>query len=356
MKIGLDLRFFEDGNMFSNFVRELIIDFIKLSPENEYNIYTNSKCDLIELPNICIQKVDIKIWSLKEQTKFYKILKKDNNTLMLFFDIHKPLRYKGEYYIFIPSLNNIYYQDFKKYSEKYKYLFFLNKSLKNAKKIICFDENTKDELTERLDIDGKKVSILTPFFTNQKELEKSHNIKIDIKTKNNIKNDFFIYNWWFWIEKNIDRLISVFERLNKTNKKIDLVVFWDELSKDLNIRNLVISKNMQNNIHFLWEIKNEEKRNYYSSSLWVIFPSLYEPFPFSLNEAIFYNTKILTSNLKNIKDIFWNHAYYFSPISASSIIENINLFYWNKSKVDYSSIIKKINSENTIKDLKKIIN
>lgn len=355
MKIGLDLRFLKSQDLFSDFIEELAIELINKSPENEYNIYTNSDLKIEKSENIKIHKINIQVWSLKEQTTFYKILKKDKNTLMLFFDIHKPVMYSDEYYIFIPSLSNIYYQDFKKYSQKYLYLFLLNQAIKKSKKIICFDENTKDELSERLDIDEEKISILTPFFTWKTMLNNKSNIKIDIRVKNWIENDFFIYNWGIWIEKNLDRLIWVFERLNNTNKKIDLVIFWEQISKDINIRNIIISKNIQNNVHFITDIKDAEKINYYSSSLWVIFPSLYEPFPFSLNEAVFYNTKILSSNLKNIENIFKEKAYYFSPISSSSIIDNINKFYLNKTKINYSSILKNINSDNTIKELIKII-
>ena len=355
MKIGLDLRFLKPWALYSDFVKELVLSLAKKTPDTKYNIYLNQPLNTSGLSNIIVQQVNIKIWSLKEQVSFYKILKKDSNNIVIFFDIHKPIFYKDEYYIIIPSLSNIYYQDFKKAHQKYKYLFFLNKTIDNAKKIICFDENTKDELSERLDIVECKTSILTPFFTWKEILERSNNLKLDIKPKNNIKNDYFIYNWWLWIEKNLDRLINVFERLNESTKKVDLVIIWSHISNNVELRDLVISKNLQNNVHFLWGLKNEEKRNYYISSLWVIFPSLYESFPFSLNEAIFFNTRIIASNLKNNKDILWNYAYYFSPISSSSIIENINKFFANKTKVNYSEVLNNINPENTVKQLIKII-
>jgi len=84
---------------------------------------------------------------------------------MIFFDIHKPIMYKKDYYIFIPSLKRIYYQNFNTYFKKYKYLYFLKWSTKYAQKIICFDENTKDELSERLDIKENKIFLLKQFFT-----------------------------------------------------------------------------------------------------------------------------------------------------------------------------------------------
>ena len=135
MKIWLDLRFIKDQDLYSDFIEELAIELIKNTPENQYIIYTNNDLKIKENKNVKLSRVNIKKWSLSEQTRFYKILKKDNNALMLFFDINKPLLYKKEYYIFIPTLSKVYYQDFKKYSQKYKYLYLLSKSVKNASKI-----------------------------------------------------------------------------------------------------------------------------------------------------------------------------------------------------------------------------
>ena len=39
------------------------------------------------------------------------------------------------------SLKDIYYQNFSNYISKYKYLYLLEKNLKNSRKVICFDEN-----------------------------------------------------------------------------------------------------------------------------------------------------------------------------------------------------------------------
>jgi len=357
MKIGLDLRFLKEDDLYSDFVIEMITKLVIESDKNTYNIYVNNNLLNIKSSKyININTVNIGIWSIKEQISFNKILNKDDNNLVLFFNIHKPLLYKKDYYLFIGSLNKVYYQNFKSLYKKHRYLYLLNKSTKNAQKIICFDENTKDELSERLDIKEEKIYTITPFFTWAKKHRNITPLNIDIKTKNNITNDFLIYNWWVWIEKNIDRLVKVIHELNDNNKKIDLIILWDDIAWDLKIRDLIISENMQNNIHFLWRIKDEEKIHYYNSSIWVIFPSLYESFPFHLNEAIFYNTNIIAGNIKSIKNILWDSISYFFPISTSNMIENTTLFLNKKTKINYKNILNKINPENTIKELIKIIN
>jgi hypothetical protein len=57
-------------------------------------------------------------------------------------------------------LKKISYNDFKGYFEKYSYLFMLENSIKSANKVICFDDNSKNELIERFNIDEEKINLL----------------------------------------------------------------------------------------------------------------------------------------------------------------------------------------------------
>lgn len=360
MKIWLDLRLL-NNNLYSDFIIDIINTIIKLNireePLKKYNLYINNLDIKSSFDCINIKKIWAENWSFKEQTFFLNILKKDNNDLMIFFDHHKPIFYYWEYYTIINSLKDVYYQNFNNSFSKLKYLYLLKKNLKNSSKIICFDSNSKDEFIEMLNIEEKKINILSPFFIN-KSILLTDEFKIDVRTKYNIKNNFLIYSWGDWIEKNVDRLINALFRLNKENNiKIDLVILWEEISKNINLRNLIIYKKLQNNIHFLWGLKINEKLFIYENSLWVIFPSLYESFPFKLSEPLFLNKPLIVSNLENIKNILWNNAHYFSPISTSSMVNAINKFIikWNKT-IDYSDVIKKYNKLASAQKLLEIIN
>ena len=360
MKIWLDLRLL-NKDLYSDFVLNIINTLIKLNilgkPIKTYNLYVNNLEIKIPIENINIIKTCIDNWSIKEQTSFFKLLRKDNNDLMIFFDHHKPIFYKWEYYILIHSLKDYYYQNFNNLISKIKYHVLLKQNLIKSNKIICFDLNSKNEFIEMLNIEEERIKIIPPFFIN-KTSSLYNNLVIDIKSKYNINNDFFIYSWWEWIEKNIDRLIQAFFKINKKrNKKIDLVVLWEDISMNIHLRNLIIDKNLQNNIHFLWLIKQNEKYYIYENALWVIFPSLYESFPFKLSEPLYNNKPLIVSNLDSIKKILWDKAYYFSPISTSSIVETLNNFIENwKRKIDYSDILKKYNKLSSAQKLLDIIN
>ncbi len=360
MKIWLDLRLTDNPGLFSDFIIELTKEIIKKDDNINFNIYCNNDNltkEIIPKQNLKINNINIKNWSLEEQTKYYWILKKDNNDLMIFFDHNKPFFYKKSFVSFIYSLENIYYQNFDNMFEKYKYIFLLKNTLKKAEKIVCFENNNIEEVTEKFNINNKKIKIIKWFFPWENLIEENELIKIDVKTKFNIKNDFFIYSSWTWIHKNIDRLLSVIKRLKDSWKKLDLVFLWNDISKQIYIRETIINYKLQNEVFFLWEIKEEEKRNLYSKCIWVILPSFYEPFPFSLRDSIKYNSNIIASNIKNIKNIFQESISYFSPISTSSLEKTVLDCIENKKnkKINYNNVIETYNKKETAKDFLNII-
>lgn len=362
MKIGIDLRFLWD-NLHSLFVSQLVEKFMEEKRWVEYTLYTNSNAfiSIESSQNVRVKKVKIENNSLSEQISYNSILKKDKNDLMVFFNHHKPIFYKKDYIIFVLSLKDLYYTDFESSIERYKFQYLISKNIKNAKKLICLDTNTKQELIERFNIKETNISLVDGFFPKRQweDYEKaSEELPISIPGKYNISWEYFIYSGGGSIEKNFEKLINVFERLIKKDKKnINLVFLGNEVGKHLNMRQMILEKNLNSFIHFIGSPEFHEKRVLYKHAKGVIFPSLYEPFPFRLSEPLYFWTKIYASNLKKIEAIFWEKIIYFSPISVISIYESIKTSLEKNinPKEDYSEIIQKYTVENTVTELLQII-
>ena len=355
MKIGLDLRFINIHDLYSQFVIELVQSLLLNDKDNFYNIYLNTDIPFKFWENASLKSVWIKLGTLNEQTKFRKILKEDNNPLMIFFDFHKPIFYSWDYYLFVPTLKDVYYQNFKSNFAKSRFLFSLSHSIKKAQKVICFDKNTYEELIERFNVKDSKLNILDAFFPWIAKLKKVEELKVNILLNNNIRNDYLIYSFWNWIEKNLIRLIKAFAIIAK-EKDIDLIMLWEDISKNIDIRNEVINNAISWRVHFLWEIRSAEKKFLYENSLWVIFPSLYEPFPFSLNEPLVFKAPIISSNTDWFKSVLWEKSYYFSPISVNAILTSLNKFLSLKKKNNSSYVLDNYNINNTTNLLLNIIN
>ncbi|MDR0771506.1 MAG: hypothetical protein LBF15_00005 [Candidatus Peribacteria bacterium] len=74
----------------------------------------------------------------------------------------------------------------------------MNKNFKKSEKIICFDENTRNELVEKFDISELKIHTINGFFpdiSSSENEEQEEKLNINIKAKYSINHDeFFIYS------------------------------------------------------------------------------------------------------------------------------------------------------------------
>lgn len=348
MKIWIDARNFSINNY--EFIKEFLENVSKNDKENFYNVYG----DIYEDFN---DNIKINSWKkynsfFSEQTSFLKKLKKDKNDILISFDDTRPIFYKWDVIQVISSLENILYPNLKytKFIKKYSYLFTIKSNIKNAKQIVCFDEKTKRNLNEKLNIHEKKIKVIKWFFTKN-ILPTS---QIDIKAKHNIIWNYIIYDSLVWVNKNIKRFLESIKEINKT-EKLNVVFIWNEISDDLETRQLVLSQDLQKNCFFVWNIDKKELWIYYKNSVWVIYPPIYESFPKSLSNAVFYNTQIIASESEEIKNIFWDKISYFQPLSTNDMIEKLKTFLIQKQNTNYEEIKEIYSGKNFFEEILKAV-
>lgn len=345
MKIWIDVRNISIEQ--NKFVLEFINYFNSKNKDNILNIYSNSDIEWVKI--IKSKNFNSLFW---EQILFLKRLLDDKNDLVITFNDTFPIFYNKRFIQIITSLEKLLYPNIEnsKSAKKHTYQTILKSNLKKAEKIICFDEKTKKDINEKLNIDESKIEIIPGFFYSFKEENGEINLQINIKQKHWLTWDYLIYNSETWTNKNIKRML---EAISKTN--ISLIFIWNKISSDIETRELIMRFWVKDKIIFAWNPDDNELWFYYKQSLWVIFPLLYSSFPFYLNDVINFKTAIISSNIDEIKNIFWDKANYFSPISTIEITENIEkiIKLWKK-EVNYDTIIKKYSANNFISNLSQI--
>lgn len=351
MNIWIDLRFL-GSDYYSDFVKNLVIKLTSIDSSNSYTVYLHEDTHIAFSDNITVKHTHIKIGSLAEQTHFGKILKQGDHSLMIFFNFWKPVTYKAEYFVFIPTLKNMFYQNFISGLEKWKYLKMISHCIKHANKILVFDMISKQELWERFNVLEESIYLIPGAFRDQVKLD---DISLDIWITWGIKNPYLIYPGWWSIEKNLERLAEVLFEIRKSGKNIDLVILWDNASSNVGLRNKIIEHSLQQNIFFIGNIAPRQRHLLYKQSQGMIYPSLYETFSFDLTDGLHLNTPIIASNLPSIKRVLWESVSYFSPISSAAIVEKTIDFLDNKPEANYSGIIGQFWVENSAKEVLKVI-
>lgn len=346
MKIWIDAR------SFSLKEKKFFIEFIKnLKDYNSWDIFNIYWSDLPKINNPQIKIVESKkyINFLSEQTFFLKKLIEDKNDIIINFDETFPIFYNNKIVKIVNSMEKILYPDINnsKFFKKYSFLTTFKINLKKAEKIICFHNKTKEEINEKLNVDENKIYVINSFFYKLKQNESL----INIKNKYLLKWDYFIYNSWIWNSKNLKKFLEAFLEVLEINKNLTLFITWNETSKDIELRELIIDLWLTNNIIFTWDLIENEIKSFYNQASFIIHPVIYDAFWISLNQAINYNTKILASKLIEIQSIFWDNIYYFNPLYKNEIKNAILNNLENKKNIDYSKIIEKYNSTDFVKNL-----
>lgn len=165
---------------------------------------------------------------------------------------------------------------------------------------------------------------------NFDNLENSKNKSINLNNNIIKKNNLVI--WYLWRiskEKWIDLLIESLKNIKKTTILIwwnyKNIIWWSNIKKLKNIEN--------KHCHFLWEISNEEKKDFFSKIDVLVLPSInsLESFWMVQIESLYFNKPIIVSNLDWVNFLvnetwFW---YTFKTWDKNDLLKKINLFRKN---------------------------
>lgn len=354
MKIWLDLRTINTSSTYFKFIYDFIKELKIEDTENTYILYTSplNYYNFIELTNIYeVKKLDTNAGTLMDQVAGLKFFNDENLDNIVFFSYLRPYFYKKRNTVIIEDLKDLLYPKDTSTLNKLKYNLSLKLSVINTTKIIGFSKDTKIWLNEKLNIREDKIEIINPFFIKNRKNEDF----LDIRMKYNIVNDYIIYPGIFNNQnKNITRLIETFARLNNTdNINIDLVFTDKSIANVVELREIILRNKIENKVKFLSDIKDEDLYFYYFESAGIIYPSLYESFPFELSDAIYFNKNIIASNIENLKNIFWESISYFHPMSINEIKMEIIKLKNNKKTPDYLEVLAKYDMKNFVKDFVK---
>lgn len=345
MKIWLDIRNLSLEQ--KNFSQILVQTLAKRCEEHVLNVYSKTHIDDVRL--ILDKKFS---WFLWEQFFFAKRLLDDKNDLIITFHDNFPIIYKKRFIQVVSSLEKLLYPsiEFSGTIKKHSYQSILKNNLKNAEKVICFDEKTKKDINEKLNIDESKIEVIPWFFYGYDSQKNDLWISIDIKQKHSLSGEYMIYDSETGSNKNIKRLL---EALSKTSA--NLIFIGNKISSDIEVRELVMQLGIKEKVIFAGVPDAKEMPYYYEQSSGVIFPILYGSFPFSLNRALHFWTPIFSSHIEELRNILWAEAEYFSPISTLEMTQMIEkAIKKKKASVNYDAILKNYTQEKFIDNLKAI--
>jgi hypothetical protein len=325
MKIGIDARICSEAGYYPAFVGELIEHLVELNTEHTIKIYTS-------------KTLPLKRRSLLTDIQERKVFEKEKFSLMIFFDEHVPVGYKGQYIVILESLKEVFFPKHE-WLHRHLYAWKLKKTIAKAQKVYVLDGESAMELNEQLNISEEKIGIIPGFFPRYQSL--GTQLEIDIKIKHNLRGDYLIYDSGNEVHNNFDRILKALKITKDKGKLLYLIILCDATSKDIDIRNTALEYGITQQILFIGSTSPELERAYYTQSKGVIFSSIYESFPLSFTKALSYGCHIFANNIPAHKTVMEETISYLDPLSVHTMSDTLFAIVEEKQQSDYSSLRKK---------------
>jgi glycosyltransferase involved in cell wall biosynthesis len=331
MKIAIDARFYRKSTGgIGRYTRALLLELSKIDHNNQYTIFLtpNDKLEYnIKAKNFIPQIVDIKHYSVAEQTKFLKILNRGDFDLVHFTNFNHPILYKKKFIATIHDLTLMLYPGGKhSLAKKIGFKLVISKAVKKAVKIISVSEATKKDLINVFKADTKKIKVIYEGIDESYKMKKQ-----ELRTKNenilkkyNITKPYLLFISQWRPHKGIVQLVESFEILKKKFKiSHQLVIVGKSIPGFPEISYTIHHTPYTKDIVTPGFVAEEDLPILYQNADVFVFPSHYEGFGLPPLEAMACGTSVAASNVSCIPEILGSAAIYFDPYSPEKIAEAI---------------------------------
>jgi glycosyltransferase involved in cell wall biosynthesis len=328
-RIGIDARFFGPiGKGLGRYTQKLIENLEKLDTENEYFIFLKEEnFSDYEPKNSNFKKVlaNFRWYTLSEQIKFPRLLKKYNLDLVHFPHFNVPFFYRKKFVVTIhdlillhfatvrnTTLNPIFY-----WLKFLAYKIIIKSAIGSSEKIIAVSKFTKKDILENF----KKIfedKIVVTYEACENYCILSPKKEEVVLAKYGIINPYILYVGNAYPHKNLERLVLAFTEVSKKKDDLRLVFvgkedyFYEELKE-------FVEERKNKNILFADYVPDYDLDTIFHNAKLYVWPSLYEGFGLPPLEAMAKGTPVVSSDHPCMREILGESAYYFNAEKEKEI-------------------------------------
>lgn len=345
-KLGIDCRMFSSNfTGIGRYTYELVTRLIELNDKstNPHQIvlfFNNPEFSEFQSASPNVKKVlaNCPHYSLSEQLKFFKILKKEKLDLMFFTHFNKPLLYRQPFIVTIHDLTLTFYPGKKmnKLHHRLAYNLLIRNATRRSRAVIAVSENTKNDLQKHLKIPKEKVHVtylgISPEFKILNSPQDLKNIKSTLK-KYKIEKPFLLYTGVWRSHKNLPTMINGFaeakEKASKNPnlnnlKDLKLLITGKENPHYPEVKQTVKDLKLQDQVIFPGFVSEEELVHLHNAAEAYVIPSFYEGFGIPPLEAMSCGTPVIASNSSCIPEVCGKeNALFFDPNNSKELTDQI---------------------------------
>lgn len=198
------------------------------------------------------------------------------------------------------------------------------KSVRRAEHILADSQATKDDLMMLYDTPEEKISVLycgvDKRFTPVTDKAFAHRVLDELGLRS---VEYLLSVGTLQPRKNYARVIRAVKALRDQGIDLHYVIAGGKGWLDADIYRTVSETNMQDRVHFIGFVEDEQLPALYGAARALITASLYEGFGLPLLEAMACGTPVIASNLSSLPEVLADAGMQVDPTDVSAIGEAI---------------------------------
>lgn len=342
-RIGIDARFYgPTGKGLGRYTQEIVDNVVKIDQVNEYVVFlTKGNFDEFECDGKRVRKIlaDARWYTLSEQLIMPRLIAKEKVDLMHYLHFNVPMFSGKKFMVTIHDLILVKYptpraSTLSPVLYKFKnlaYRLVIWSAINRARKIIAVSEFTKQDIVEQFHIRPEKIQVIYEGVAN---LAKGRDSLFTAKQNDkavvleyNITDPFLLYIGNAYPHKNLERLVSVFQKIkaNQPNLKLVLVGKEDYFYKRLK------TETKDDAVIFAGYVPDSQLEALFSQAVCYVFPSLYEGFGLPPLEAMAKGCPVVSSNRSSLPEVLGSAAVYFNPENEQEMQQQIETVINNQN-------------------------
>lgn len=335
MIIGIDVRVLGQRvkSGIEEYAENLIPEMIKAGPEDTFKLFFSSRTqtlpdyDWLKLPNVEVHRFKYSNQILFGASRFLNRPKLDKwvGGADVFFFPHffiSALSPSCKRVTAFHDLSYVHFPEFLTARKKIWHNFQMNPQwqAKFSDKIIAVSESTKKDLAELYKIDPARIEVVHSGVSPSMKRAADEEIKAFIKEKG-LPARFVLYLGKLEPRKNIPGIIRAFNKLKRGTGVDDLglVIAGAKGWSFAEIFRQAEQSPYKNQIVFAGQVKDEERRLYYSAAEIFVYPSFFEGFGFPPLEAMLCMTPVITSRNSSLPEVAGDSAVLVDPYDAGEL-------------------------------------
>jgi glycosyltransferase involved in cell wall biosynthesis len=325
--IGLDARKIQDFGI-GTYVRNLVRSLAAADRENRYVLLVRpaDREFLPELPeNFKIAVESSPVYSLRELLALsWQLYRLD---LDLYHSTHYvlPAFIRGRVVVTIHDIIHLLYPEFLPSGLAFLYAQRMIKhGLSRGNRIIAVSQNTKADLMEYFEIDGKKIQVIYNGVEDRFRVRLPEAEVERVLAEHGIRRPYLLFVGNPKPHKNLDNVVQAYARARRMAQfDAPLVCVGGKAGGDEKVRQRALYLGLADRVQQVGHVPDDALPAIYQGAELFLYPTLYEGFGLPVIEAMASGIAVITSNTSALKEIAEGYAHLVDPLDVDGMAKAI---------------------------------